>query len=395
MHSVMFIAYHFPPCSNVGGSIRSEKFIKYLPALGWDATILTLSESPHNVDEHYTLVEYIKSLTPLKKPYHIAPYGWLPPTYIRGRNLIAKNRYDLIYVSCPPFPSALVGAWLKKYSGIPLVIDFRDAWSIGPYIRKNLLNKILSRTLLIAFEKKVLREADWLIVNSPSALTGYLKHFPDLKDRISMIPNGYDEEDFTDYRPVRSNSQLKLLYTGSFNTAGRNPMPLLKAIHQIVKKQFPISLQIIGHCGTEIKNFIRELGLQNYVHLSGQVPHSEAIQAMARSDCLIIYQQKSNAAVTPVAGKTHEYLRSEKAILAILPPGDNQDIIRKYAVRCEVARPNDVLSIKQAIESLLRDWKNNGLTFALPSKEYLDNFNRKALTVRLVEIFNNLVDNTT
>ena len=393
MPKVLFIAYDFPPCSNIGASLRSEKFVKYLSDFGWQATVLT-SEQRTQKKECYTPITRIPSLTPWKKPFNLAPYGWLPQLFLQGRRWMRQDIFDLIYISCPPFPPAMAARWLKKHAGIPLILDLRDAWSVGPYFQKKSLSYILKKSFFSAMEKKVLEEVDWLIVNCPSALTEYLNTFPYLDGRVSLIPNGYDEEDFVTFQPTRSNPHLNLLYAGSFSIAGRNPTPLLKALQQIVKEKDNINLQIIGDYGMETKNVLTKLGLQNHVRLGGRVSHSEVIQAMAQSDCLIVYQQENRAVVTPVAGKTYEYLRSGKAILAILPPGDNQDIIQEFAPRFEVARPNDIPGIKQAIKSLLYDWENNDLTFSLPSKEYLENFNRKTLTARLVEIFNHLAGNS-
>ena len=44
MRRVLMLAYVFPPFWSVGGSIRVVKFIKYLPALGWLPSVLTIND---------------------------------------------------------------------------------------------------------------------------------------------------------------------------------------------------------------------------------------------------------------------------------------------------------------------------------------------------------------
>ena len=392
MHRVLFIAYHFPPCDEIGGSLRSEKFVKYLPRIGWQPHVLSLSQKDPTVEEKYPFVERLPSFTPWNRPYRMTPYGWIPSLYIYGRRLLRRISYDLIYVSCPPFPHAIVAPWLKRFARIPLVIDFRDAWSVGPYMEGNSLNRLIYRHLFPTMEKKVLTEVDGLILNTPSSLEAYLKKYPDLAGRVTMIPNGYDEDDFVDYRPIKSTQRMTLLYSGNFGIAGRHPGPLLEAIRQLVGESRLVQLDIIGHHGPELTNLVGDLGLKDHVRFFGQIPHEEALYAMAGSDILVLYQERSQARVTPIAGKTYEYLRAGKAILAIAPSGDNLDIVRENAARYETVSSHDPSDIAQAIRKLHSDWERGSLIFNMPpSKVYIEQYNRQALTDRLASYFENLV----
>ena len=274
MYKVLFIAYDFPPCPSIGGSLRSEKFVKYLPEFGWEPTILSLLPYRHNIKETYPHVNRVRSLTPFNRPYEVTPYGWVLPVYQKGRKLLHRNKYDIIYVSCPPFPQTTASVKLKKAAGIPLVIDFRDAWSLDPYQEGSHFKKFVYRTLFPAIERMVLVHTDRLIVNTPSALKAYTKKYPMLSDRIQMIPNGYDEQDFVDYRPVVSGNQMEILYNGRFGIGARNPLPLLKAFRKLIDNHFPIRLHIIGNNPPILLELVGKLGLTQHVRLTRQIPHS-------------------------------------------------------------------------------------------------------------------------
>ena len=391
MYNVLFIAYDFPPCPSIGGSLRSEKFVKYLPEFGWKATVFSLSQYSTGIKEKYPHVNRVRSLTPFSRPYEVAPYGWLFPVYQKGQKLLCRTKYDLIYVSCPPFPQTIAAAKLKRTAGIPLVIDFRDAWSLDPYQEGSRLKKLVYRTIFPIMEKMVLAHTDCLIVNTPSALKAYIKKYPMLSDRIQMIPNGYDEQDFIGYRPVASRNQMKILYNGRFGIGARNPLPLLKAFRKLIDNHFPIRLHIIGNNPPILLELVEKLGLTQQVRLTRQIPHKNAIEAMAACDVLLLYQQYNTAAITPIAGKTYEYLRAGKAILAILPPGDNIDIIRKYAVRQVSVTDHDASQIVNGILALYQDWKEGNLPVYIPPADHFEKYSRKNLTACLTSVFNHFV----
>lgn len=391
MHKVLFIAYDFPPCSNIGGSLRSEKFVKYLPEFGWKATVLSWSQSSYKVKEKYPHVKRVRSLTPFSRPYEVAPYGWVLPVYQKGRKLLHRNNYDLIYVSCPPFPQTIAAAKLKKMACIPLVIDFRDAWSLDPYKEGSRLKKVLYRILFPIMEKMVLARTDCLIVNTSSTLKAYLKKYPILSGRIQMIPNGYDEQDFTDYRPFISENKMKFLYCGRFGIGARDPLPLFKAFRQLIDSHLPISLHIIGNNRPILSKLVKKLGLNNHVRLTGQIPHKNVIKAMANCNVLLLYQQQSMATITPIAGKTYEYLRAGKAILAILPPGDNLNIIHKYAVRHVTVTDHNVNQIAKGILALYQDWKEGNLPLYIPPADHFEIYSRQNLAARLASVFDYIV----
>jgi glycosyltransferase involved in cell wall biosynthesis len=393
----LFIAYNFPPCIEIGGSIRSEKFVKYLPGFGWQTRIVSLSNHRSQIGkaEIYPGVQRLPSWTPWNRPYKFALYGWLAPLYHHARKAIKRAKYDLIYVSCPPFPTAFAAARLKRMSALPLVVDFRDAWTLGPYKNSSNMSRIVSRILFPWMEKNVLSDVDGLIVNTPSALDGYLAAFPHLKGRITMIPNGYDEKDFKNYRTGHNKDKMILLHCGRFGVAGRDPICFLAAIKQLIDKQIQIQLRIIGDQGSDFGRRIATLGLSRFVQVVGQVPHQSAIESMGQCDVLVIYQEQYNTQITPIAGKTYEYLRAGKPILAITPPGDNLDTIRQHAQRYETAPPGDTAAVAGSIHALYNDWKQGRLKkYKAPQNDYRKRFNREVLAARLAEFFNEIVTKT-
>jgi hypothetical protein len=104
MHRVLFIAYDFPPGIVIAGGLRSANFVHYLPDFSWQPTVVALD----NRQEKLPDIIRIPSLTPWHSPYEVTPYGWAYALHRYLRN--CSDKFDLVYVSCPPYPHALAAA---------------------------------------------------------------------------------------------------------------------------------------------------------------------------------------------------------------------------------------------------------------------------------------------
>ena len=162
---ILMLCYYFPPLQDVGCK-RSVAFSRYLMSHGWRPYVLSVKNPdihycqagaeapPDNVPTFYArslfnvywffgkingLINRIFSVfgIQLKRNYLYSIFcipdiflGWIPGAACRGIRLIKKYDIDCIYVSCSPFSSAIAGLILKKVTGKPLVVDFRDPFYI-------------------------------------------------------------------------------------------------------------------------------------------------------------------------------------------------------------------------------------------------------------------------
>lgn len=194
LKKVLMIAYAFPPFLPVGHSIRVIKFIKYLPALGWLPVILTiddqeeyeptrkvgsetlLSEIHPQVKIYRTKIgeptlKYLEKEKQFGQRNRLAApimnflgkarswcyrnlllpdrqVSWLPFALKSGRKIIKSEGIDVIFATCPPYSATLIGACLKKMTGKPLILDFRDDWIGNPqYSSMPRITRMLERRL--------------------------------------------------------------------------------------------------------------------------------------------------------------------------------------------------------------------------------------------------------
>ena len=94
MRKVLFIAYDFLPCRNIGGALRSSKFVNYLSRFGWKAYVVAdgTFQAP-DLEEDYDEVARLVSMTPYTRPYYVVPYGWALSLWRFIRSF--RHRHDI------------------------------------------------------------------------------------------------------------------------------------------------------------------------------------------------------------------------------------------------------------------------------------------------------------
>lgn len=394
MRKVLFVAYQFPPCLDTGGSLRSAKFVDLLGFHGWEPTVVTLSDQPkvERIEDFQNVIR-INSLTPYKKPFNLSAYGWAYNIVKKIDGLLKGGTFDLLYVSCPPFPPALATAYCKNKYSIPLVVDFRDAWTINPYKSKSAINRFLDSYLSGYMEGLVVNNCSKLILNTPSVYGAYKEKYPQLASKMMMLPNGYDERDFKDV-PVLINTgdRMRMLYSGGFSSSGRNPKALLLAIKQAVMSGLKLELVLLGKQPEFLYRDVEALNLGENVSFLGQVEHTRSIEEILSADILVNFQSPSSSKIQAITGKTYEYIRSEKPILSIAPNGDNQDIIKRFARRHELIFDYSENKILLAIKQLYEEWTSGVIADDVKTRNVFQReYERRNLTSKLAKVFDEVI----
>jgi hypothetical protein len=111
---------------------------------------------------------------------------------------------------------------------------------------------------------------------------------------------------------------------------------------------------------------------------------------MRGADILIVYQAPNRNEVTSVAGKTFEYLRSGRPILAVVPPGDNADLVRRYAAVHALVTTENPACVAVGIQDLLN--RASGVVCTGPDPEFLETYSRRGIAERVATIFHAALD---
>lgn len=403
---VLMICYYYPPIL-ASGTARSSSFSKLLQEFGWDVTVLTVNEAkdPYvrtgteapapgvrvvRTDErnlsrvvdflHGAISKFFGFFRIDLKTNYFRELFCIPDTQItwsstKMARALAKE-CDCIYVSCSPFSSIIPGVRAKKATDKPLIIDFRDAWSMNPHIQHTRFHRMMVKW----YERWMLHHADKLILNTRGAEKVYRETYPEFAEKFTSIPNGYDE-----LTPVtvKNRERFVIMHVGNFY-GERSPELLLEALSEIANDDIEfvqVGGSILG--GERFEGKVK-------MRAAGKVSRNEAIRLMQEASLLYLKQgwEKGVSNYIAVAAKTYEYLATGLPILAEVPPGDNADIVREYCEHAFVVTTQSKDHLKRAI---LAAYANRALFKPHISEKFTQQFSRQQLTLQLATLMEVLV----
>ena len=395
------VCYAYPPVA-ASGVTRSLAFSVNLKALGWEPTVLTVAESKDAwLRKHERVPEGIRIVRTREFNLHGAvelAHGatnrlWrlagreLERNYFRellcipdaqiawlsaARGIGLAKAHDAIYVSCSPFSSAVSGGIMKLVSGRPLVLDFRDPWSLNPHHDHIAFHRLIARRE----EKWAIELCDKLILNTPSAERMYRRTYPHFAGKMVTIPNGYDS--LNPAPPPAPGSRFRIMHVGQFYRT-RQPDLLLEALARIGNPD--IEFVQLGGSVAALEQYRDKVSIT----VLESVPHREALNVM-RTASLLYLKQGFEADVpeyAPIAAKTYEYLATGLPILAESPPGDNVDLIREYAAHSHIVTEPDASALEDAV---LRAYAARHTAVPAISEAFVAKFSRQSLTEQLAGI---------
>jgi glycosyltransferase involved in cell wall biosynthesis len=407
MKKVLVIAYHYPPLGG-GGVFRTLKFTKYLPQFGFKPYVLTVKNAMYHIRDPSLLedihpeVRVIRTFSWEHKLFAMPFYrlrttpkwifipeiniGWLPFAVYRGKKLIEEEGIDIIYATAPVYTSLLIGYLIKRKTGKPLVIDFRDPWTDNPFAKyPTKLHERIEKKM----EEKIVTSADYVIVVDDPMKNSFIKKYPLTKSKIEVITNGFDPGDFKNLKIYKQTNKFRITYTGSLygmHTANSFLIALKKLTEEKAHLREELEVMFIGNYGRETALLVKKFGLEDVVKLVRYMSHSECIEIMLNSDTLLLLITEDWA----LTGKLFEYLASRRPILAIAPEkGVAANIIRSIEAGM-VVPPDNIELIKEAIFNFYEMWKQGKLVTTTGD---ITKYDRVFLTQRLAKIFD-LVLNT-
>ena len=421
---ILIITYYWPPSGGAGVQ-RWLKFTKYLPSSGWLPVVLTVKpefaaypfkdislygEIPLDVEIHRTkAINYFSLYN--KDQSKIPHAGFASGSDKSRRNMISRfirgnffipdprkgwNRYAFrkacelikienishILTTSPPHSTQLIGLKLKrKFPHIKWVADLRDPWTDIYYydmFKPSLLAKMADRKM----ERNVLTKADTIVTVGQTLATILGSKGEKISQKIHVLPNGYDEEDFEGILPIIP-EQFTITYVGTLSPA--YPVNgLIAAVKDIRVNNRPVSLKFVGTVPEPIQELFPADEEGNRPDFIQYCEHPEAIRYMMESTMLllIIPDHPSNKSI--LTGKIFEYLATGKPVLLLGPSdGDAAQLMVKCGYQ-GIFDYNDVQGIRSFISKVAEGRQ------VTPSGHHLE-YSRRALTSKLGDLLNSLL----
>ncbi len=287
--------------------------------------------------------------------------GWVPFAYYRAKKIINKENIKYIITTSPPHSTQIIGLKLKKkFPSLTWISDLRDPWT-DIYFFEELQHTRYSRNRNKYYETKVLEQSDWVITVSPSLKDLFVNKSTKLNsDKIKVIPNGFDHEDFINKRKSIESSKFIITYTGNMaeNYPVRNFFKVIEGM--VLAKNLKMEIRMVGLFPRSLKELIeKSKTLDDCVVFYSPVAHQTAIDYMVSSNLNLLVIPNANHNKGILTGKLFEYLASGNPILCLGPEdGDAARIIEKCEMGITVD-PSDRLKIENFLLACYVAWEDH------------------------------------
>lgn len=406
---ILIISYTFPPNNGIGGR-RWAKFTKELVKLNHDVKVLTFnnrnrehfSNWANDIASFEDNITYIPTNYPKWLDYQKGLRGKvlykLSLCYVRIRakgnyydrasflrekvihkvDFFIKQGYNNVIVSCAPFKLALwISELIPKYLQVNFIVDFRDPWTnnLTAYGLSSMSKDRIDSEH--QSEKRVLNSFHKIIVVAEEMSKYFIDKYSISKEKISVISNGFDEDDFKNVSDagesyLLNKNKIKIVFAGTFYD---NADYLLEELADILKsnKEFLdiFEFHFFGAIPLKAKNIIEVLPANFYCYGFMEVKHVYSI--ISKADfCSLFLTKDINYSLST---KFLEYLSQGKKIIVFSNEGYTSKFVEKNNLGVSAAFGK----MSQALYRLIEMHQKKDNKIDVLSESFLNDFNVKHL----------------
>jgi glycosyltransferase involved in cell wall biosynthesis len=408
---VLIVSLYFPPAGG-GGVQRPLKFATHLPGLGIETHVLA-PDDPKWIHRDDELAPPTQAW--VHRARYIGPRGRRPAEELHGtRGLERASRHarllgrrllvpdenvswnltaiptairivrqegiDAVLTTSPPVSVHLIGAAVKRATGVRWVADLRDSLVAHPHRRAESMAVRAKEQSDRAVARLVARSADAVVAVSEAIAEETQELEP--HGRLVTIANGSDFDDFAglEYRPAE---RFRITHAGSF-FGKRDPRPFLTAL---AESKLDVVARFVGDFRSADREWAETLELGDRLELIPYAPRRRALELQRDSEALLLLIPDAGGRGRGVlSGKVFEYLAAERPILAAVPPdGAAADLIRETGTGV-VAPPDDVEALRTALVDLEGRWRAGSLDGPPLGPELRRRFSRQARVQELADL---------
>lgn len=314
--------------------------------------------------------------------------GWIEPAVKKAESIIESEKIKIIFATSPPQSNLLIAGRIKQKAATPVVMDLRDEWLDSQWIKYP--TRWHYRKML-RMEKTTLAMADAVTVVNERYKRSLESRYGESIPMIKTIPNGYDEELFTQLSPAGAPGKFTIIHSGKFYE-DIQPYSFLRALKWALDDSPELAnnldVQFQGGLSEDHWKVINKLGLKSIITDFGYVNHTRAAGNLLNADLLFLTlpNRKEMESVTP--GKLFEYMGTQKPILGFLPDGVSTSILKLYDCGL-IVEPSNIKQGSEAILKLYEMWKKGKLPVA--DKAFVKQFSRSETAKEFSKLFEKIL----
>jgi glycosyltransferase involved in cell wall biosynthesis len=413
---LLLVTLYFPPAGG-GGVQRPLKFASHLPALGIETHVLA-PDDPKWVHEDAELP--LPTQAWVHRARYVGPSGRRIADELHGRSgvdlmlrrsstigrrlllpdenvtwnataipkaisIVRNEGIDVVLTTSPPSSVHLIGAAVKRATGVKWVADLRDSIALHAHRSADGLGARAKQKARAGVAHLVARQAD-AIVTAAEAITEETRGISPVGPLVT-ITNGCDFDDFAGLAHTRGD-RFRITHAGSF-FGKRDPKPFLRALAESGLDD--VTVRFLGDFRPADREHMEALGIADRVELVPHVPRRESLRLQRESDVLLLLIPEADGRGRGVlSGKVFEYIAAERPILAVVPPDGAAARLVEDTGAGVVAASDDVDAIRQRLLDLHGRWQRGELDAAPLSGEWRDRLSRAARVEELADLLKSL-----
>ncbi len=397
---ILIVSYFFPPNPDIGGR-RWAKFAKNMRRNGaevhvicaetesnesssWDSDIegiktYFLKENYPRLDIPKTIFQRFRNhivynflkLVSRGTPEDLTLF-WKKPLLKKASQIIREQGITKLIITGAPFRLLWIGTFIKKqFPEIFYLADLRDPWTwedVYGFEKLSKRRKIFEQKML----EQVVSEADLITVPVKPMVKNLKVLFPDYKEKILLVPHGFDPDEVQVNPPKKIGKKIKLFYFGSLYKVDEHFRALISTI-----KAFPdqIELNIYTRKNKYQDWFLKE-NLSSQVNYFDSIPAKELFIKLKQADFILLFKMAERGKDN-ISTKYYEIIHARIPILLIGTSGAASE----FVVNNQLGIHFEVDEVEKGFENLINGQNQLDFNYNFDTSE----FSLPKITKRLLE----------
>lgn len=335
----------------------------------------------------------------------------------------AGSRPDIVFASCPPGDSLVVGAAISDHLGVPFIADYRDPWSHWPMpLYPHAVDFLAERSV----EASLVPRCTRLLTTCEASRTLLIEQFGADPTRVVVIPNGYDEQEFDAAERLLPDRPdlFTIVYSGSIGRASSTSPSLINRFAHLAGFQFDplgtnynarslyyflqglqqfyertpeahdrVRLCLVGASNTERDPVVRDFPYPELLEFYPRVRPELAVGACLQADLLLLTQLETFYDAKPlcvaIPAKLYTYLRSGRRILACAQKSEISELIAAESAGVTVCAHDPGAMANATAAEFLR-WSNRAGS-ETPSLRECPQFERRQIAADVAQVMHEVL----
>ena len=341
---ILMLNHEYPPLGGGAGRVAAEVATE-LVAIGHGVTVVTTrcgAQPSHEIvggiDTHRVYSKR-RSLLENDLPFTMPSYLLLGAA--KAHQLAGRISFDVIHAFFT-IPGGLVGSWLSRRTGLPLVVSLHGA-DVPHHGSSGFSSVIRSASPLIT---RIWQHADRVTSVSEGLLATARKTAP--LPHCRVVPNGIDLDLFRPPQTRQDNDVVRLISVARLVEC-KGLQYLLESLRQLrtAGEVFRLNVYGDGDYRRPLIALAEQLGLSDWVHFRGNIPHEQLPRLYGQSDIFVL----------PSLAESFGQVFVEAMACGLPVVGTNVGGIPEAVGRDQapwLAKPGDVVGLSDKLGEMLR-----------------------------------------